>query len=372
MSKSRKVGPVRVRPHVRDGKPTGRWFVDIPASVTGNGHRKRRLYESQRIALQVARELKRRCDPLTGQYALSVRRCGVLFREAVEGWRVDENLRVDTLKKRASTLTTDLYRLKALVAFFGNNDIVTITGQRLSEYQRWRLQEGRKPRTINSELGTLSLVLNWALGQGYISEVPKTEQIPVERSFAVVPRMEEVARIIDALPERLRPIVRFLAETGCRKGEALNLTWECVDELNGWVEIKSHDDWKPKTQQSARRIPLGPPLVAVLRNLPKDGLYVFPGKEPNKPIDNFRKAFATAVAKADIRRNGKPVRITPQSLRRAHATWQAMRGVNESVLQDLLGHAPGSRVTRRFYVQPTEEAKMAAVIQLPIAQRKGN
>lgn len=77
----------------------------------------------------------------------------------------------------------------------------------------------------------------------------------------------------------------------------------------------------------------------------------------------------TAVVTANICPNGLLVYITPQSFRRAHPTWRAMRGVSESVLQKLLGHAAGSSVTKRFHVHATEEAKRAAVIELPIGQR---
>ena len=372
MSNSRKVGPLRVRRHVRDGTPTGKWFVDIPASLTGSGRRRRKLFDNQRIALEVARELKRRLDPRTGGLMDRTSKSGVLFREAAANWCEDEVLRVETLKKRASTLETDRHRLKALCSFLGGDDVASITERRLVEYQRWRLREGRNPWTINRDLGTFSLVMKWASKQGYISEVPRTQQIPVRPTAQVIPTPEEVVRVIRALPPRLRPIVQFLAETGCRKAEATHLTWDCVDEVNGYVEIRSRDGWTPKTRQSERRVPLSSTLLDMLRGLAKEGPYVFPGRAPDKPIENFRKALRTAVAKADIRRRGKLVHLTPQSFRRAHATWQAMRGVNESVLQDLLGHAPGSRVTQRFYVHATEEAKRSAVLQLPIPEPNGN
>lgn len=71
------------------------------------------------------------------------------------------------------------------------------------------------------------------------------------------------------------------------------------------------------------------------------------------------------VATANIKRRGRPVHVTVKSLRKAHATWQAERGVAESVPQGLMGHAKGSRITRQFYVQVTDEAKRAAGIELP-------
>ena len=47
-----------------------------------------------------------------------------------------------------------------------------------------------------------------------------------------------------------------------------------------------------------------------------------------------------------------------------------MRGVNESVLQSLLGHAPGSRITKQHYVHATEQAKRDAVMVLPLREQK--
>ena len=368
---SRRVGAVRVRAHVRNGMPTGKWFVDIPRSVTGT-RRKRKLFDNQRTALEVARELRRRLDPFTPSVQPQQEHSGLTFHQAAKLWQQDQELRVQTLKKRPSSLKVDCYRLKALVAFFGDDDIACITEAKLIEYQRCRLTQGRKPITINSQIGTFCYLMRWAKKHGYVSVVPTVEQIPVRRTETVIPTPEEVVRIIFALPERLQPLVRFLAETGCRPGEAFNLTWDSVDEVNGYVEIRSRDGWRPKTQQSERRIPINPSLLAMLRQLPKTGSYVFPGKVPNQPIDNFRKALNSAVLQADIRRRGKPVGITPKSFRKAHATWQAMNGVNESVLQGLLGHAPGSRVTKQAYVHATEEAKRQAVIRLPIPEHNRN
>ena len=138
------------------------------------------------------------------------------------------------------------------------------------------------------------------------------------------------------------------------------------DDVNA---IGARDGWTPKTQQSERLIPLNADLLDMIRRLPKAGAYVFPGPDPDTPIGNMRKAFASAAAAADIQRRGKPVSLTPKVLRKAHATWQVERGINESVLQGLLGHAKGSRVTKQFYVHVSEEAKRAAMITLPMGER---
>ncbi|MFN7022657.1 MAG: tyrosine-type recombinase/integrase [Phycisphaerales bacterium] len=64
-------------------------------------------------------------------------------------------------------------------------------------------------------------------------------------------------------------------------------------------------------------------------------------------MDNFRKALKTAVTGAGVERNGKPMHLTPHMLRKAYATWQAERGIEETTLQTLLGPARGSKVTRK-------------------------
>jgi integrase len=60
--------------------------------------------------------------------------------------------------------------------------------------------------------------------------------------------------------------------------------------------------------------------------------------------------------------------VTPQLLRKAFATWQAQSGTAPKTLQRLLGHAPGSRVTDRYYVQDDEAAKQRAIRPLPLLE----
>lgn len=373
MSKSRKFGPVTIRPHIRNGTDTGRWVVDVPASLTGNGKRTRRFLDSRRQAMDVARELRRRLDETSVAAPAPAEPAGPGLLEAIAGWLRDQELRVQTLKKRASTLVTDRHRLGSISRHFGNRPLGSITEADLIEYQAYRLSLGRKPITINSEIAALGFVFRRAVKRGEVSAVPTVETIPVRPVAAVIPTPEETVRIIRELPDHLKPVVQFLAETGCRKGEALNLTWDCLDEAGGAVEIRSREGWTPKTLQSERRIPLSDGLLETLRQLPRTGPYIFGNGAEGRQIDSFRKAWHTAVKKAGIMRRGQPVHLPIKCLRKANATWQAERGINESVLQSLLGHAKGSRITRQFYVHVTEDAKRAAVIALPVGgQTPGN
>lgn len=366
MTQSQAVGPFRVRPHIRNGAETGKWLVDVPASLTSTGKRKRKLFDNRNSALAAAEKLRQSIDEITGVVKVREKAVGLTFNEAADGWLLDEELRVQTLKKRAESLKINHYRLKAARALFGNEPVTLIDERRLMDYQAARLRQGLKPVSINADMQTIRQALKWAVKHGWLPKLPEVERVPTRPERVIVPTPEEVVRIIDRLPAYLKPLIHFLAETGCRRGEAINLTWDCIDEIGGYAEICAREGWTPKTQGSERRILLSDELLAVLRALPKEGPYVFPGDAPDKPIGLFRKTWKRAVREANIVRNGQQVHIQVKTLRKAHATWQAERGTPESVLQDRLGHSKGSTVTRAYYVQTTDEARKAAVISLPI------
>ena len=155
-SSSRMVGSFRIRPHVRNGKETGRWFGDIPASLTSDGQRKRKLFDTEGIAIRAAERLLQRMDPETGQLLVKQPAKEVItIEDAVKAWEVHEKQHVATLKNKEATLTHDLYKLRPVLRFFANKAIDAITESGLVDYQAARLREGRQPVTVNDEINIL-------------------------------------------------------------------------------------------------------------------------------------------------------------------------------------------------------------------------
>ena len=346
-------GPFLIAPHKRKGKLTRKFFDNCK--------------QAEQFAMNLERKYKR------GELAQikEAPKSSMIFSEAVRLWTDFQHLRVRTHKKRPVSLATDIYRLKEPLAVLGRETLTEIDEEKLTQFQVKRLELGRSPATINSDVIAIKKVLNWAKRKGHISEVPTIEKISEVGDKVILPTIDEVMRIIDALPDRLKLPVRFMAETGCRSGETFNLTWKCIDFEERTVEIRPTGEWTPKTKSSERRVFISGKLISILKRMQKDGDYVFPGKISGRPIQSMKRAFAAAVKKANIIRNGKSVPITPKTLRKAYATWQAVdNNVPEPVLQALLGHAPGSQVTARYYVNPQEEAKRKAVFQLPESGNK--
>lgn len=367
-----KVGPLRVAPHVRNGVLSGRWYVDLPPHLSPDGKRDRRFLPSKTEAVNEAKRLLRELQVDGVISGSGPKLSGMTFSELSKKWMEEQGDRVATGKKRSSTVVTDAYKLKALSTRFSETDMTKIDTRAVLDYQKTRVEAGCKPPTINGEVGLLVQLLRWAAEKNLITRLPKVENIPVPVKRVHIATPDEMVRIIDALEPGTRLIVRFLAETGCRKSEAFNLEWADLDEADCLVRIRRKEGFTPKTEHSDRDIPLSPSLMEALAEARKEGRrkalrtgtktppWVFPGKGGVKRVD-FRKALASAIKEAGITRDGKALHLTPHALRKGLATWLHVRGVSDRLLQPRLGHAPGSRVTHKVYVN-TVTADMRAVM----------
>jgi integrase len=291
------------------------------------------------------------------------------LEEAIANWRQQQEALVLTRSKGPRSLEADLYRLTAVRQVLGNCMIGSIGIAEIEQVQQRRARSGRSAATINSDVGTLITLLRWAKDRGWIVTVPRPRRLRFTPRNRAVPTPEEVVRIIRLLPPMQALAVRLLAKTGCRLGEALHLGWDCVDLERRSIAIRPRaGGWTPKTEASARTIPITVELAADLQQLPRRGPFVFHGSDPMKPLTSIKRVLTTASQQASILREGRPLRVTPQLLRKAFATWQAQAGTAPKTLQRLLGHAPGSRVTDRYYVQEDEAAKQRAIRPLPLAE----
>ena len=100
-----------------------------------------------------------------------------------------------------------------------------------------------------------------------------------------------------------KDIVRFLFLTGCRLGEAIGLTWDCVDLVNRVITIKralgkdlasnpnsSRKIFKPTKTGRVRYIPINSDLMDILESVEGNEGYVFKGHRGGYiGLDSFRQ-----------------------------------------------------------------------------------
>jgi integrase len=155
---------------------------------------------------------------------------------------------------------------------------------------------------------------------------------------------------------RYRDVLLLIAATGMRRGEALALRWSDVDLDNGTVTVRGTLGRiggrlvvsEPKTDRSRRTVPIGAPLVAMLRaqrkqqaaeqlraaNQWENSGLVFT-TEFGTPVEprNILRTVETAAAKAGIEGVGV------HTLRHSAAVAWLEADVHIKAVADLLGHS---------------------------------
>jgi integrase len=169
-----------------------------------------------------------------------------------------------------------------------------------------------------------------------VKKVP--ENAPRERFLS----REEIGRFLDALDESpSRPAadaLKFLVVTGLRKNEALQLEWSRVNREEGTVYLAQTKNGKPRT------VVLNTPARDLLEQRwnarTNEHPYVFPGRLKGQPVNNPKKVFEQACAKAGI--EGACI----HTLRHSFASLAINAGASLYDVSKLLGHSTTQTTTR--------------------------
>lgn len=129
------------------------------------------------------------------------------------------------------------------------------------------LERNLRPSTARARVQKVAAAWRWARRQGLVTapwvQPPRPKARRQARGLRTDKRPytpRESAAVIAALPQHHRPVSEFLAQTGCRVGEAVALdVGDLVRDRAGWwaeiADAKSHEP---------RRVPLLPALVGLL------------------------------------------------------------------------------------------------------------
>lgn len=188
---------------------------------------------------------------------------------------------------------------------------------------------------------------------------------------------EEIQRIRDALqsePEKWQALTEFMIYTGCRRGEAVGLKWECIDFENSTVEIKYNAQYTeergtyittPKSGKS-RTIPLNSDLINILKRW--KGIQAEQLISLGKPRCEFvfthedgtvlNPQAPTSFMKRLGEKCGIPS-LHPHALRHTMATLSIANGADIVSVSQKLGHSTPS-TTLNIYAHEDESGKKRA------------
>ncbi|PWY53868.1 recombinase [Legionella qingyii] len=267
--------------------------------------------------------------------------------------------------------------------------LTEITPALLEQWRVKRVNAGTAQATINRNITTLKAVITKAVDWGFLKEntLRNLKQFKIDRSPKVrYLSVDEESRLRQALLERenklkqdrmnankwrtvrgyplypefgngeyfdyLMPMVLISINTGLRRGELFNLTWEMVNLTERSILL----DGEITKNNSSRFIPLNDEAYRVVKQLYeksaiKNGL-VFLSKN-NQPFNHVKRSWASLLEKAQI------TRFRWHDLRHHFASRLVMTGVDLNTVRELMGHSDIKMTLRYAHLAP--EYKINAV-----------
>lgn len=205
-----------------------------------------------------------------------------------------------------------------------------------------QIKASHSAATANRHLALLSKMFRMALSWQRIDRNPcpgiTKFREPQQRTDCLSHEdMQKMLKAMESEPNvQAVGALKLLLLSGTRREEALQSRWEDID-LDGFLW------YLPKTKNGkTRHVLLNPEAVELLRNHPRvDGSpWVFPGRDPSKPLNNPRKAFTRILAAANL------PHMKIHGLRHAFASLAVSAGASLYQVQHLLGHASPTTTQR--------------------------
>lgn len=298
---------------------------------------------------------------------------------------------------RASTWNVRRYHLATLIdtvvapgdRTLGDLKLSEIRTEHVERYKERRRAEGRKPRSINNELAVLQAVRTHALELGLPIGKFKVKLLPVVGRGRVTWWDDaQLARLFASLEQHVPELVGvavFLANTGCRKGEALAAEKTWINRERDRIEIPVNEVWAPKDNEP-REIPISdalrPWIDAAMR---RPGRWLFPSSRPDEngkpqrfaywPRKQFDRARKLAGrCKACTKREPKgldrcsscvpALRGGPHTLRHTFASHFLRAQPDLFLLAKVLGHSH-ERTTKTYaHLLPDHLARAKNVVSI--------
>ena len=258
-----------------------------------------------------------------------------------------------------------------LADHFGPIDLADLRKSHIELYIGERMKTCQ-PVTIRGELNVLRQILNWCVDEQMLDQRPRFPTLAVPNVEQALPSDAAYAWVLTNLPQQHADALEFMLLTGLAPHELERLQprdhaqwiempiiipvdWEIINGMSAAIHIGHRPDFAVKQPSRRRTVPLNERAQLLWSTASF-------GKLPNAQV--FPNNEATTKAIRRLHFDGQTVsgaeRITPKMMRKWFASKLA-GDVAEHVLQALLGHAPGSKITRQHYVRSNDAERVGAV-----------
>lgn len=217
-----------------------------------------------------------------------------------------------------------------------------------------------QPATIKHQLVLLRRLFNVAIKWGLFSgqnpmvrvAMPKLDNQVTE--YMTEEQTKSLLSTLETWPCReSAAFVKFAMLTGLRRGELFKLKWTDVDLDRGFVTLRKPKGGKTET------LPISQHALDVLKSLPLQGEYVFPGKGGKQRTD-FKGPWER-IRKAAGLHEGFPLPngLRLHGLRHNFASHLVSDGIDIAVVGELLTHKDAKTTQRYAHLLPAAIQKAA-------------
>ncbi|MDE2098641.1 MAG: site-specific integrase [Patescibacteria group bacterium] len=233
----------------------------------------------------------------------------------------------------------------------------------VAEARSLLIDDGLAPASVNRHMAVFGQVLRAATGWGWLKDAPPVAMINVPERDPTTLTADSFARLLAELPAHLRGPALLAVTTGLRMANVRDLTWGQVHLEQGHITIPAS---LSKTRK-ALTVPLTPVSAAVLASIER-----VPGMDRVFTYRPFRKGGegeraaprpitgtfnARAFRKA---RERAGVAARWHDLRHTFASWAAVAGAPDRVLQSLGGWSSPAMLTRYAHLNPGDTRSWAS------------
>jgi integrase len=271
-----------------------------------------------------------------------------------------------------STVDNQAFISGILIRHLGEHGLSDLRKSHVELYIGERLKTC-SPITVKGELNVLRQVLNWCVDEQLMHTKPRLPTVSVPSVEQPLPSDEAFLWVLAHVPPQHARALEFMMLTGLSPHELEQLQDCDIHEQltipgRTLLRIGMRPDFRVKQPSRRREIPLNGRARTIwweASAASSHGVLIFPS------LPAMQKAIQRAVAGNSPRKlyeKATPAgaeHITPKMMRKWFASKVAGQQP-EHVLQSLMGHAPGSPITRKHYVRSTAEQGATAVGQIEI------
>ena len=232
--------------------------------------------------------------------------------------------------------------VKNLKEEFGNKLIKEITSMDIQRFINELGKKGYAKHTISLRKIVASLIFDYAILKDLVKTNPVTV-VKIPKNAVVnkreLPDDKDIEKVKQSVGATFGLFAYLILYTGCRRGEALALTYEDIDFKNDTIDINKvvvFENGKPKVYNRAksrdgvRTIPLLTPLKNVLSQKKKG--YIFNDNSLLLTLSQFNMFWSRYKKETQVN-------LSPHQLRHAFATICFDAGLAPKDASKILGHS---------------------------------